>query len=71
MLSFVVEVDVSSEDIFSRRDARASSCFFWRAASSAATRSAMCSSRVLAREELVCEDYMSIGTREINQVVIG
>ena len=37
----------------SRRDVRVSSCFFCRAASSAATREAMCSSRDFEREELV------------------
>ncbi len=46
-----------SEEMLSRRDLKASSSFFWRAASSAATRSAMWRSRVLAREELVWNKF--------------
>ena len=45
--------EAGSEEISSRSEFRAWSSFFWRAASSAATRSAMWSSRALAREELV------------------
>ena len=48
------EEEADSEEISSRSEFSAASSFFWRAASSAATRSAMWSSRDLAREESVC-----------------
>lgn len=48
------EAEAESEEISSRSEFSAASSFLWRAASSAATRSAMWSSRVLAREESVC-----------------
>lgn len=50
----VLEEEESSEERDSRSDLRISSSFLSRAASSAATREAMCSSRALAREVLVC-----------------
>ena len=49
-----VEEEESSEERDSRSDLRVSSSLLSRAASSAATREVMCSSRALAREALVC-----------------
>ncbi len=51
--SVVVVVGEVGEERDSRSDWRVASCFRSRAASSAATRDAMCSSRAWAREALV------------------
>ena len=51
--------DGSSSETVSRSDFSLSSSFFCRADSSAATRSAMCNSRVLAREKFVCGSILS------------
>ena len=51
--------DGSSSETVSRSDFSLSSSFFCRADSSVATRSAMCNSRVLAREKFVCGSILS------------
>lgn len=47
----------SSEESFARMASRVSDSRFWILSSSAATRSAMWSSRVLAREEFVWTEF--------------